>query len=397
MATATIFLDKRRANKNGTYPLKIRIVHKNENVCLNMNKNIPDECWTMGKNGMQISSDFPNYKALNSDILYNVAKIRKIIDNLTQSGKINRMNASDIKKYVLKSAGKEQTEYSFLTYFKKFAESRNAEGTQKIYLDTYKKIEKYTGDFLEFEDITVSWLEDFNTYLIKKGYSINTRAIDERNIRAVIKSAIRAEITNMPDPFTRYKIKCRYESATMPLTVEQIRKIRDFKTDKKHLEFARDVFMISFYLIGINVSDLYNLKKGDRVKYIRNKTNMPANIALQPEAKVYVKKYADEHYMFSFRSVYSSLDTFKYMINKHLKTIGKQIGEPSLILYHARHTWASLAAFLNIEEKTIARALTHQVKNVTNIYTRFDNSKIDKANRQVIDFVNQKSVITIYN
>lgn len=390
MAAATIFLDKRRVNKNGTYPLKIRIVHKNGNVCLSMNKNIPDECWIMGKNGMQISSDFPNYKALNSDILYNIAKIRKIIDSLTQSGKINRMNASDIKKYILKSAGKEQTEYSFLSYFKKFAESRNAESTQKIYFDTYKKIEKYTGDFLEFEDITVSWLEDFNTYLTKRGYSINTRAMDERNIRAVIKSAIRAEITNTHDPFTRYKIKCRYESATMPLTVEQIRKIRDFKTDKKHLEFARDVFMITFYLIGINVSDLYNLKKSDRAKYIRNKTGMPANIALQPEIELLIKKYPDDNYMFSFRSIYSTLKSFKSMVNRHLKTIGKEIGEPNLILYHARHTWSGIAAYLEIEEKTIARALTHQVKSVTNIYTRFDNSKIDKANRKVINFLNKK-------
>lgn len=388
MATATIFLDKRHVNKNGTYPLKIRIIHKNGNVCLNMNKSIPAECWIMGKNGMQISQDFPNYKTLNNDILYNLAQVRKILENLTESGKINKMNAPDIKKYILKGIGKESSECSFLSYFKKFADSRNAEGTRNVYRDTYKKIEKYAGDLLEFEDITVIWLENFNTYLTKMGYSINTKSIHERNIRAVIKSAIRAEITNIRDPFMRYKIKHRYESKTMPLTVEQIRKIRDFKTDKKHLEFTCDVFMITFYLIGINVSDLYNLKKSNRAKYIRNKTGIPANIALQPEVELLIKKYPDDNYMFSFRSIYSTFKSFKCMVNRYLKTIGKEIGEPNLILYHARHTWSGIAAYLEIEEKTIARALTHQVKNTTNIYTRFDNSKIDKANRKVIDFVN---------
>lgn len=388
MATANIFLDMRRKNKNGMYPLKIRIVHKNGNVCINMGKSLPSECWVMGKNGMQISSDFSGYKTLNRDILYNVAQVRKILDELAEKGKLNVMSAADIKNYILKDSGKDQSCISFLFYFKKFAESRNAAGTRSIYFDTYKKIKKYAGEFLSFEDITVKWLEDFNIFLTKSGYSINTKAIDERNIRAVLKSAIRAEITDMKDPFAKYKIKCRYESQTMPLTLEQLRKIRDFKTDSACIQFARDVFMISFYLIGINVSDLYNLKKAERVKYIRNKTGMPANIMIQPEVEKFINKLPDE-YMFNFRSRYSSVDTFKFLVNKYLKVIGKEIGEPKLILYHTRHTWSAIAASLGIEEKTIARALTHQVKGVTNIYTRFDNRKIDEANRKVLDFLNE--------
>jgi integrase len=59
-----------------------------------------------------------------------------------------------------------------------------------------------------------------------------------------------------------------------------------------------------------------------------------------------------------------------------------------LTIYWMRHTWATLAAELDIPKETIAAALGHGGNDVTDIYIRFDQRKVDKANRQVIDYVN---------
>ena len=57
------------------------------------------------------------------------------------------------------------------------------------------------------------------------------------------------------------------------------------------------------------------------------------------------------------------------------------------ILYWARHSWATIAAELDIPKETIAAALGHSSSTVTDIYINFDRTKIDRANRQVLDYV----------
>ena len=72
-----------------------------------------------------------------------------------------------------------------------------------------------------------------------------------------------------------------------------------------------------------------------------------------------------------------------------LKKIGAKIGLENLTTYHARHTWASVAAELDIPKETIAAALVHSARTVTDIYIDFDQRKVDAANRRVIDYVLQ--------
>jgi integrase len=61
---------------------------------------------------------------------------------------------------------------------------------------------------------------------------------------------------------------------------------------------------------------------------------------------------------------------------------------PDISMYWARHSWATLAAYLDIPKETIAAALGHGGRDVTDIYIRFDEKKIDEANRKVIDALN---------
>lgn len=387
MATASIILDTRRADKNKCYPFKIRITHKNKNVSIGFGKSIPVEMWVFGKNGMEVDKKYPDAKIINLDLSAALVKANQAISELESSGKLNSMTAVQIKDYMQKRSANKGERITFTSYFREFAETRNAKRTKELYRNTLNKVIKWSNDYIMFEDLSYSWLNEFHNHLKKEGNSINTIAIDERNIRAVINGAIDEEITDIKDPFRKYKIVQKTESDTMPLTIEQIKAIRDFKTDSEALAIARDVFMASFYLIGINISDLYDLKKGEKVRYVRHKTGKLLDFSIQPEAIELSKKYEDEERMFNFHRRYSSSESFKSRINMRLKIIGKAIGEPNLIMYHARHTWATFATQLDILERTISESMGHSVKSTTNRYARFDSRKIDEANRMVLDLL----------
>lgn len=387
MATANIILDTRRADKGGNYPLKIRIVHKNKNVSISTGVNIPSGAWELNKNKMEIKRNYPNAKTLNLELSTALVKIQQCIKDLEDSGKISHMTAVQIKDYVLNISTNQTDKVSFISYFEEFIKTRNAKRTQEIYQNTLNKVVKWSNDYVMFEDITVQWLNEFHNYLKSQGNKLNTISIDERNIRAVIKFAIDEEATNIKDPFRKYKIKQQEESETMPLTIDQIKAIRDYQTESLSLSNARDAFMASFYLIGINVSDLYDLSVGPRAKYIRHKTGKMIDIDLQPEVKELITKHSDDDKMFDFYRNYSSAHSFSTLINENLKTIGIAVGVPKLIMYHARHTWATLAAMIDIPEKTIAKALSHTYKNTTSRYARFDFRKVDEANRKVLDLL----------
>ena len=58
-----------------------------------------------------------------------------------------------------------------------------------------------------------------------------------------------------------------------------------------------------------------------------------------------------------------------------------------MISHWARHTWATIASYLDIPKETIAQALGHGGNTVTDVYIDFDRRKIDEANRKVLDYV----------
>ena len=66
---------------------------------------------------------------------------------------------------------------------------------------------------------------------------------------------------------------------------------------------------------------------------------------------------------------------------------------PDITIYHARHTWASVAAGLDIPKETIAAGLGHEIGNrVTSIYIDFDRKKVDEANKLVAHYIGIRSL-----
>ena len=142
--------------------------------------------------------------------------------------------------------------------------------------------------------------------------------------------------------------------------------------------------------------DLCNLKsiEDGRIEYDRAKTNRHYSIKVEPEAMAIIEKYCGKDWLINpldtnkdYRCYYMRLCHGLKTLKETLNAIDDGIKIDELTTYWARHSWATVAASLDIPKETIAAALGHGGNTVTDIYIDFDQKKVDEANRKVLDYV----------
>lgn len=286
----------------------------------------------------------------------------------------------------------------FVEIFKEFADTHN-KTTKDMYYYTLHRIEQFDKyiSSRSIDEIDIPWLTRFESWLAQTN-SKNARNILLRNIRAVFNYALDCEYTTNY-PFRRFKIRPE-ATRKRAMTVEQLRSLAVYPVED-YQEFYRDMFVLMFCLIGINVVDLYSLGSivDGRVEYRRAKTHRLYSIKVEPEAQAIIDKYHGTKNLLCIADRWTTHSQFGKQMNKALKRMGemqrvgrggKKVFEPivpGLTTYWARHTWATIAASLDVPKETIAHALGHGNDTVTDIYIDFDKKKVDEANRKVLDFV----------
>lgn len=164
MAASALILDTRRPNKNGDFPIKIRITHNQKNVAISTGIYISKEYW----DGREVSKKHPQCKIYNNELKNLSVNIENIIRELNNSGRVNIMSASDIKTYIEKQTQECFSENTFSDYYIKFMNGKEKIRTREIYQTTLNKIKEFAGEeSLLFEDINVSWLKSFENFLKK--------------------------------------------------------------------------------------------------------------------------------------------------------------------------------------------------------------------------------------
>ena len=406
MASTRIFLDDRRTKPGKPSVLKIAIAHRHKTVYVSLNSKIFTHQWDCKK--LKVINH-PEQMKLNVYISGVKQKVDYGILSLVSEGKIASMTAVDIKKHIDQlihpekaEKEKEITEYKnlFSTRFLKFADSKQP-STRKIYMHTYSRMEIFEGEHLtklKFEDITKDWLTSFEKFLSETSPSQNARNIHFRNIRAVFNEAIYEDITTAY-PFRRFKIR-PVATAKRNLKVEDLRTLINYPCEKYAQKYL-DMFKLMFMLIGINSIDLCHLKEisNGRINYHRAKTKRLYSIKVEKEAMEIIEKYRGKNWLLNILDGYNDYHDFTKHMNNALKNIGplKRSGLggkkerkplfPNISSYWARHSWATIAASLDIPRDTIAHALGHGGNTVTDIYIDFDQQKVDDANRKVLDWV----------
>lgn len=287
----------------------------------------------------------------------------------------------------------------FFEYTKQWIEtsSNKGKGNYSIMLNS---LHRFLGcDTLSFSDIDYKFLNNYKEYLT--GHP-RAQSLYLGCIRHIFNEAIREYntdnnkvITN--NPFNSFTIpKSVSMTKNRIISDDNLVKLFNFQGTRR-VGMARDCYILSFCLIGMNSVDLYECTSYSNgvLAYERAKTrdrrtdNAHIEIVVPNIVKPLFEKYKGDSRVFNFYKKYSNAANFNKHINKGLHIIADTLGIPHFDFYSARHTWASIARNrLGIDKYTIHEALNHvSDMDITDIYIQKDYTNINKANEKVIAYI----------
>lgn len=399
MATINFYLDTRATGADKPAPLKISIRHRNKATYVPTGVSLLPEQWDELARKVV---NHPRKAAYNNIIAHRILDVESEVLRLSEQGVLSFMKMAELRAAIMQMLDPQAENDPgrlFINRFRRFAAGKDNTRTREIYEATLSRIYAFDKhcEQLTFEEVDKAWLCRFEKFLASTSPSVNARAIHLRNIRAVFNDAIDDEITHAY-PFRQYKIK-RAATAKRSLSVEALRMLFDYPVEEYQRKYL-DMFKLSFYLIGINIVDLCKLKRvdGGRIEYIRSKTHRLYSIKVEPEALEIINRYKGKDWLLDPLDRYDNYKQYARRLNGALQSIGEvEIGKQGakkikplykkISTYWVRHTWATIAASLDIPKETIAAALGHGGNTVTDIYIDFDQRKVDEANRRVLDWV----------
>lgn len=299
-----------------------------------------------------------------------------------------------------------------LDYFE-YAKTKRATMDKKTaegYKSAFNMLERYLGkDHIDINQIDYKFLLKFRDF-IEQQTSKGSRAVSYylsclRHIHNLAREEYNDDdtgIVRIPrQPFHKGLIPPQPVTQHRTLSLAQMHAIMSYEPHTERGRLAKDVFLLSFYLIGINTADLYYLTpeslKNGIINYNRCKTDStrqdgaPMSVRVESEADVLLLQHKGRRLLLDFTDRYSTHQNFNKNVNKGLKEIGDAIGVSDLSTYYARHTWATFARNeCGVEKATVHEALNHapdKSERITDIYVKRDWSRVWEANRKVLDYV----------
>jgi len=406
------FYHDTRSGGDGEFPIKLRIQHNKCKAYLNTGIRVASEQWD-NQNGVVVGH--PQSRSLNIILGSKYQHAQEILLKMEIARKVNNYSASELKE-IIENDGEEapdKNRQKFMDFYLKCMGGKKKESTRSSYMQALNNMQRFDPLLEEkfFEDINLAYLQRFDSWFEERGVTLNARAVYYRNIKSVFNDAIDEQLTS-EYPWRRFKIKTT-PTKKRNISVEELRLLKDYPIKDEFQKKYRDIFMLCFYLRGINAADLFRLKREDirlgRLNYIRAKTGKPYSVKIEPEAWDIINRYKGRDFILDIcdgakteKEIKTKYKGFLKRMDKGLKKIGtyKIVGRggkrelypilPFISQYWCRHTCATIMSDIDIPIDTIAASLGHEHgKKVTNIYIEYNEKKVDDANRKLIDYVNQ--------
>jgi integrase len=414
MATfkAVILNGKAFEKENGTTNIKIRITHKGKQDYVSTKYFVPvsTEKKTYFDNITGLAKGLPEAKFINDQILITISGYVKAEAELGDSA--NFMTVQQIKRHLKQK--KVSKSMDFIAFAETLIESLREAGktsTADWYDTTVKTIKTFSkSDTLDVLNIDSNYLKLLEVYMLEGSKKtkperkpMSTGGVNTymRALRALfnkMKNQYNDEelgIIRIPrNPFKAYKIKTvKRRQQGKYLTVEEMRKIVTYTSTTESLQFARDMFLLMFCLIGINTKDLYYLPKpsGARIEFARFKTDRSYSIRIEKEITAIAAKYQSDTNFIGLHSRYKEYRIFTRQVDRFLKKLMAALGiEKPVSSNWARHTWATIARNnCRIPKDDVALCMGHEDEDnkVTDDYITYDYSIIDRSNRKVLNLI----------
>ena len=329
-------------------------------------------------------------------------RIRWDVERLTKiDRKLNANSLIYTADDVIDEFNRYAHEYSLFNFMESIIAKLKQNGKVRT-SETYKSALNSFKKFRQEEDIMLDCLtsevmESYEAWLKGRGVAPNTISFYTRILRAVYNRAVEDDIIENRNPFKHvYTGVDKTVKRALPLSVIKKIKALDLSLNAS-LDFARNMFLMSFYLRGMSFIDMAFLKKSDLkngyVTYRRCKTGQQLIIEWTKEMQMILDKYPENatDYLLPIirnpgtneRYTYRNMG---YNINHNLKKIAKMVGvQIPLTLYVARHSWASAAKAKGIPLSVISEGMGHDSEATTQIYlASLDTSVVDRANSLIL-------------
>lgn len=413
MATFKPEVQNKRAD--GTYNVRIRITHNRVVRRLSTNIYVTGDDLTR-------SLKIKNQKVLDQceDLM---RKCREVCNDLGYT--INTLEIDDlVERLKDKLQGGNQFQLDFIEYTRQKTADMNP-GTASTYIIMLSAVQRFIKrDHLDIAEITTAFLRDFEKFIEaepsqqgsnrktgkkdikpKSGRAVSAYLAGVRAIHNKAKAEFNDEdrgLIRIPfSPFKNYKIKPQPKTRKRGLTPETLQAIIDLPYEDAYASrrnLAKDCFILSFALIGMNSADMYYVEPVKRKTLIYNRRKTATRRDDKAEMRVRIdsclaclmEKYADPQgkRLFNFYTRYATPFNFNKALNTGLKQIGEILGIEGLEFYAARHSWATIArsSDVGIDKTTVHEALNHVSSNlaITDIYIDRDWSVIWNANKKVL-------------
>lgn len=329
-------------------------------------------------------------------------RIRWDIERLT---KINRKLEASGLPYaaddVINEFIRYSHEYSLFNYMESIIaklKQNGKIGTSNTYRSTLNSIKKYLKDEdIMLDCITSETMEGYEAWQRNRGIIPNTISFYTRILRAVYNRAVEEDIIENRNPF-RHVYTGVDKTVKRALSLTVIKKIKALDLSlSPSLDYARDMFIMSFFLRGMSFIDMAFLKKADLkngyLSYRRHKTGQQLVIAWTKEMQMLLDKYPENNSDYLLPIIRNSGTnercTYRnagYNINHNLKRIATMVGVTiPLTMYVARHSWASAARAKGIPISVISEGMGHNSEATTQIYlASLDTSVVDRANSLIL-------------
>lgn len=404
MASSVKIILRKKANKEGLYPLAIRITKNRKSRFIYTGKYINIKDWD--EVNRKVRKSHPNSTRLNNYLKKKESEVSEIAINLETSN--NDFSSKEIKKNIVKSKEKE----SFNSFSQKYL-TELQENKKYSTLDSAKpKVNHFINfsksDNLQFNEINEDLLRRFIIYLkTKRKNSERTIANNLIIIRSIYNKAIRAGIIEQKFyPFGVNKIQIKIpESKKVGLTKHEVKKIENLGNLTEKEAYAKDIWLLSFYLAGMRFADILKMRWSDihdnRYYYKMNKNSKRLSIVLNPKANAILRKYKKNKNKTSdlifqelasvnledTNEVLNKTKTANKRFNRNLKKIAQKANiEKKLTAHISRHTFGNIAGD-EIPIQMLQKLYRHSsVTTTINYQSNFKHKESDEAIDKVTNF-----------
>lgn len=403
MATIKLAVLKHTKAKDGSYKIRISIGHKSETH------------YIVTRYRVLSLANFVNGTVVGQpDANYINVKLRSLLNDydtrLDQIPNIGDLSCEQLRNQLrdmhptFTSATLQGTANEYIDLLKR--EGRHSYARIMHYM--VERFLKYTNGDIMLSQITTATIDGYSHYLRAKNTSPAYEAISMVNIRTLINRAIKMQLVRYDvHPFLYWK-QTRPEPREMDIPVEDLRRLIDYHTNYAKTQRAVDLFVLSYYLGGMNLADLIaydfrDFQSNPVLRYVRKKTRNKKSTAhhvefsIPPEAFPLIEKHMNPktgHLLDVKEDRYRV--TLNY-IDLALNKVGKRLDISRRVsFYTARKSFVQHGFELGIPLETLEYCIGQTMKTNRPIfnYVKIMRQHADEAIRKILDNIKTSPSIT---